>query len=275
MKRDPTHLVRRAITSALSVYLPLQLTLLAGTALANDPSQVLTGTGAAAPAVHDGPFSFYDLWIPWLSLLDGWRMADLLLVFALATALGAVIAYHPRTREKASTLPELEQPKTFIMYALVGAVIAQIVQANNAMALVVFAIGGLMRFRTDVGPAKDTGRIILTAVVGVCCGLKLVGVAVTATAFGWVLLWMLERETFTRLLVKGLAADALVPASEVYRRILNEAGCRIFGERKKVVGGEVSFVFAAPEHFDRPRFEERLLISVPEHLRGAIDWDVS
>ena len=77
------------------------------------------------------------------------------------------------------------------------------------MALVVFGIGGLMRFRTDVGPAKDTGRVILTAVVGVCCGLKLLVVAVTATAFGWLLLWMLERDTFTRLLVKGVPAEGL------------------------------------------------------------------
>ena len=157
----------------------------------------------------------------------------MLIVFMLAAALGAVIAYHPRTRAKASTLPELEQPKTFIMYALVGAVIASIVEANSAMALVVFGIGGLMRFRTDVGPAKDTGRVILTAVVGVCCGLKLLVVAVTATAFGWVLLWMLERETFTRLLVKGLAHEAVAPAAEAYRRLLVQSGCRILASARR------------------------------------------
>jgi hypothetical protein len=134
-------------------------------------------------------------------------------------------------------LPELEQPKTFIMYALVGAVIARIVEANSAMAFVVFGIGGLMRFRTDVGPAKDTGRVILTAVVGVCCGLKMIVVAVTATLFGWVLLWMLERDTFTRLLVKGLPADALGPAAVAYRRVLVQSGCRVYGERKKVIEG--------------------------------------
>ena len=143
------------------------------------------------------------------------------------------------------------------------------------MAFVVFGIGGLMRFRTDVGPAKDTGRVILTAVVGVCCGLKLLVVAVSATVFGWVMLWLLERVTFTRLLIKGLPPEALVPAADAYRRILLQSGCRIFGERKKVVGGEVSFVFAAPDPFQREKLEERLLLSVPEQLRGAIDWEVS
>ncbi|HEY0709029.1 MAG TPA: hypothetical protein VGG33_19630, partial [Polyangia bacterium] len=69
--------------------------------------------------------------------LDGYQVLDMVLVFLLAAGLGAVIAYHPRTRAKASTLAELEQPKTFILYALVGAVIAKIVEANSNMAFVV------------------------------------------------------------------------------------------------------------------------------------------
>lgn len=209
------------------------------------------------------------------ALLDGRQVLDILVVLLLAAGLGAIIAYHPRTRAKASTLTELEQPKTFLLYALVGAITARIVEANPNMALVVFGIGGLMRFRTDVGPAKDTGRVILTAVVGVACGLKLLVVAVPATLFGWILLYFLERETFTRLVVKGIAAEGLAAASDAYRRVLIEAGCRILGERKKIIGGEVGFVFSTPPSFDRERFEQQATAAVPAGLRGAIDWDQS
>jgi hypothetical protein len=243
----------------------------------DDATKMLGGQGAhavspspaaLAPDLSD-PFSgFYGF-------LDGRQIVDMLLVFVIAAGLGALIAYHPRTRAKASTLTELEQPKTFIFYALVGAVIAKIVEANSSMALVVFGIGGLMRFRTDVGPAKDTGRVILTAVIGVCCGLKLLLVAVTATVFGWVLIWILERETFTRLLVKGVPAESLGTASEVYRKALVEAGCRILGERKKVIEGQVAFVFSTPPKFDRERFEQQAVATVPVALRGALDWDLS
>jgi hypothetical protein len=276
----PPFLVRRPSAPPLGTYLPLALAgwlaLDPAAALAKDPTQLLLQPAEAPPSLGEmGPFGFYDLWVPWGAFLDGWRILDMVIVFMLAAALGAVIAYHPRTREKASTLPELEQPKTFIMYALVGAVIARIVEANSAMALVVFGIGGLMRFRTDVGPAKDTGRVILTAIVGVCCGLKLMVVAVTATFFGWILLWMLERETFTRLIVKGLAHEVVAPSAEAYRRLLVQSGCKIFGERKKFIEGQVGFVFAAPDPFDRERFEEHLLLSIPENLRGALDWDVT
>ena len=222
-----------------------------------------------------GEGGFVDVFAAFRPFLDGRQVLDMVVVFAIAAGLGAIIAYHPRTRAKASTLAELEQPKTFILYALVGAVIAKIVEANSNMAFVVFGIGGLMRFRTDVGPAKDTGRVILTAVVGVCCGLKLMVVAVLATAFGWGLLWVLERESFTRLLVKGLPAESLAPAAELYRRVLLEAGCRILGERKKIIEGQLSFVFATPASFDRERFEEAAVKVVPLPLRGLLDWDVS
>ena len=65
---------------------------------------------------------------------------------------------------------------------------------------------------------------------------------------------MLERETFTRLLVKGLAGRGLGPAAEAYRRCWS-VGCRVLGERKKIIEGQVGFVFATPDPFDSERFE--------------------
>jgi hypothetical protein len=235
----------------------------------------LTAAQNASGGAAEGMTGLAHVLAGFRAFADGWQVLDMAIVFLMAAGLGAIIAYHPRTRAKASTLAELEQPKTFILYALVGAVIAKIVEANSAMAFVVFGIGGLMRFRTDVGPAKDTGRVILTAVVGVCCGLKLLIVAIGATVFGWVLLWILERETYTRLLVKGVAADALLASGDAYRRLLSETGCRVLGERKKITEGQVSFVFATPPDFDRERFEQAAA-TLGAALRGsALDWEVS
>jgi hypothetical protein len=254
----------------------LALALVAGLgarAWAKNPLDLLGGSPPhTTPPVTYGPEHVLE---GWSTFLDLWRMVDMLVVFVLAAALGAVIAYHPRTRQKASTVEELEQPKTFIMYALVGAVISIIVQTMPAMSFVIFGIGGLLRFRTDIGPAKDTGRVIMTAVVGVCCGLKLMAVAVVATAFGWVLLWYLERETFGKLLVKGLAREVVPQAAEAYRRVLSQAGCRILGERKKFIKGMVTFVFTVPYTLDRERFEQQFLVAVPEPVRGVVDWDIS
>jgi hypothetical protein len=237
--------------------------------------ELLGAANTTPPPRGDVAYSLTDLARGWDGFLDGWRMLDMLVVLSLAAGLGAAIAYHPRTRQKASTIEELEQPKTFIMYALVGAVIAIIVETLPAMALVVFGIGGLMRFRTDVGPAKDTGRVILTAVVGVCCGLKIFVVAVSATAFGWVLLWYLERETFRNLLVQGLSREAMPRAVEAYRHILNQAGCRVLGERKNVNKGNVMFMFTAPHNLDKEQFDQYFSAALPPEIRGSVDWDVT
>jgi hypothetical protein len=142
------------------------------------------------------------------------------------------------------------------------------------MALVIFGIGGLMRFRTDVGPAKDTGRVILTALVGVCVGLKLIPVAVLATAFGWILVWYLERETFSSIVVH-VDKGAVGQAAEAYRRVLTQASCRVLGEKKNFVKGHVTLIFTAPYNATKEQFEQHFAATIPETLRGSVDWDVA
>jgi hypothetical protein len=211
----------------------------------------------------------------WDSFTKGWQMADMAVVLLVAVLLGASIAYHPTSRRKASTLEELEQPKTFIMYAMVGAVIGVIVSVYPVMGPVIFGIGGLLRFRTDVGQAKDTGRVILAVVVGVAAGLKLMMVAVFATAFGWVLIWALERQMFGRLQVRGLQHDMIPRACEVYRKLLLAAGCKLISEKRKFTKGMITFVFTAPADLDRDALEERFAEKVPQEIRGYVDWDVA
>ncbi len=94
----------------------------------------------------------------WSTFAQGWLLFDMVLVLALALVLGAIIAYHPATRRRLTTLEHFEQPKTLLMYAVVAAVVALIVGVQPAMAFVIFGIGGLLRFRTMVGEAKDNGR---------------------------------------------------------------------------------------------------------------------
>jgi hypothetical protein len=211
----------------------------------------------------------------WEGFTDLWLMANMAVVLLLAVLLGAVIAYHPLTRRKAASLEELEQPKTFIMYAMVGAVIGVIVSIYPVMGPVIFGIGGLLRFRTNVGPAKDTGRVILAVIVGVACGLKLMVVAVFATAFGWILIWLLERQSFGRIQIQGLLREGIPRAAEAYRHILVQAGCRLVGEKTKLTQGKVTFVFTAPPGLDRVALDRRFVEAVPEDIRGFVDWDIA
>ena len=212
--------------------------------------------------------------VGWAAFGDLAFIADMVLILAVAVALASAIAYHPVTRRKASTLAELEQPKTFIMYAMVGAIITIIVKTMPSMALVVFGIGGLLRFRTDVGEAKDTGRVILVTVIGLACGLELYVVAVLTTALAYLLVWLLERQSIERLIVQGVEAERMPEASANYLAALREVGCEIIGEDKRIKksGGSLMVIYRTPNGLTREQLQARLA-EVPNSKRDTISWD--
>lgn len=230
--------------------------------LAPPPEQLATQAHAALTESGVG----------WQALGDVAWIGQMSIVLGVAVLLAAAIAYHPTARAKAATLEQLEQPKTFIMYAMVGALVAIIVKVQPSMALVVFGIGGLMRFRTEVGEAKDTGRVILVTVIGLCCGLELYVVALLATVLAWLLIFALERRTVGRMVVRGLDEQHMRAAAEAHAAALRELGCVVVGEQRRVDKGYVALVYRAPAGVDRGELERRLA-ALPEQLRGTVNWE--
>lgn len=213
-----------------------------------------------------------ELAVGWLAFLDLEFIGQMAIVMALAIALAALLAFHPVLRGKASTLEEIEQPKTFIMYSMIGALIAIIVKVQPSMALVVFGIGGLMRFRTEVGQAKDTGRVILVTVIGLSCGLQLYVVAVLATLLAWVLIFVLESRSVECLVVQGLDKEAITRGCEAHTASLRELGCTILGVEKRVKKGSVAITYRAPRGVGRAEVERRFA-EIPEAQRGTPSWE--
>ena len=66
----------------------------------------------------------------------------------------------------------------------------------------------------------------------------------------------------------------MLSAAHAYRGVLQQAGCRVLGERKSFSKHQVTLVFRAPHGLDREHLEHQLESEVPEGLRGALDWDV-
>jgi hypothetical protein len=208
----------------------------------------------------------------WSGFANGWLLLDMFIVLLLALLLGAILAYHPSTRRRVSSLEHLEQPKAFLMYAVVAAVVALLVKVQPAMAFVIFGIGGLLRFRTLVGEAKDTGRVILVTVIGLCCGLKIFIVAVPATIIGWVLIYFLEQQTVGIIRVTGVGEDALQAATKAYRSTIEKSGCTIVGEQAKFLKREFLFVVKAPPSLDRDALSAQLE-ALPQEMRGVVAYE--
>jgi hypothetical protein len=210
----------------------------------------------------------------WAGFLDLKFMAESLSALLLATVLGAVIGYHPRTARTVDTTHEADMPKVYILYAFVGAVIGVTVREfGMVIGVVVFGIGGLIRFRTDTGSARDTGRLIIVTLAGLIAGLGLPHLAVITTAFAFVLIWLFDTHPACRVKISQLPPGRLAECAQIYRAVLEREGCKIVSEKKSFIKDRVEFVIRLPRAGTRELMHEALCGVAPE-VRGEIDWEV-
>ena len=238
------------------------------------PTLVAKGLAAAgSQGLFDGPKG--ELAPPgWAGFQDMHFMADSLGALLLATVLGAVIGFHPTTPRTVDTLSEVEMPKVYIMYAFIAAVIGLTVREfGMVIGVVVFGIGGLIRFRTDTGSARDTGRLIVVTLIGLVAGLGLPNLAVITTAFTYALIFLFDARPASRVRVEALPEGQLIAAAAAYRGILEGQGCKIISERKSFAKSRVDFVIRPPRATNRDRLHAALC-EVHIDMRGEVGWEV-
>lgn len=210
----------------------------------------------------------------WAGFLDLVFMVQTLLTLTLAAVLGAIIAFHPKHIAAADTLEELEAPKVYMLYAVIGAIIGILVMRyGTVVGLVVFGIGGLIRFRTLLRSANLTGRVIFVTLIGLTCGLDLPHVAVLATVFAFVLIYVMESRITYRIDVQGLEPESIAASAAAYRKLLEEAGCRVVSERKNPMKQRFTLLVSAPHRLGRDRIQERIDSGIDKTLQGTVDWE--
>jgi hypothetical protein len=211
----------------------------------------------------------------WGGFTDVGFLGNALLTLTLAAVLGLVIGYHPKRLRAADTLEKIEAPKVYTMYAVIGAIIGiMVLKYGLVVGVVIFGIGGLIRFRTDLRSASLTGHVIFVTLIGLSCGLNLPHVAVLATAFGFVLIYILDARITYRIEVKALPAAQFASAAAAYRRLLEEQGCRIVSEKKNPGKERVIFIFHGAHHVTRHHLEDLLETKIDPPLRGSVDWEI-
>ena len=216
------------------------------------------------------------------SLGEGWQgfadfgfLANALLTLTLSAMLGATIAYHPKHRQTADTLEEIEAPKVYITYAVIGALIGiMVVKYGLVVGFVLFGIGGLFRFRTALRSASLTGRVIFVTLIGLSCGLDLPHVAALATAFGFVLIYVLHAHITYRIDVRALPSGRVAEAAAAYRGVLEQQGCRIMSEKKNPGKKSVTFIFRSARDLTRHHLEELVEAKIDASLTGSLDWEI-
>lgn len=216
------------------------------------------------------------------SMGEGWKgftdlsfLANALATLTLAAVLGAIIAFHPKHVQTADTLEEIEAPKVFITYSVIGALIGiMVVKYGLVVGFVLFGIGGLIRFRTVLRSASLTGHVIFVTLIGLSCGLDLPHVAVLATVFGFVLIHILNARITYRISVRALPPDQVAEAAMAYRAVLEQKGCRIMSEKKIPEKARVTFIFRGARDVTQHQLEQALDQQVHDPLKGFLDWEV-
>jgi uncharacterized membrane protein YhiD involved in acid resistance len=179
---------------------------------------------AAPPALAQDPISTtaatqqaeLDTTAPPERWLQVEQLKHALIRLPLAAGLAAVLALRPRRSGTPKRQPSVIQ--TQIILAVVGAVVMLVVGTSLARAFGIVGAAGLVRYRAKVDDPKDAGVMLSTLAIGLASGVGVWMLAVFATAFVLVVLWIVEsfekaRQTFM-LTVKTKEPAALKPHIE-------------------------------------------------------------
>jgi hypothetical protein len=212
----------------------------------------------------------------WQGFTDFAFLGNTLLTLTLAAILGGVISFHPRNREAMALTEGVNSPKVYVMYPVIGAIVGiLVVNYGMAVGFVLFGIGGLMRFRTVLRSPSLTGRIIFATLIGLSCGLDLPHVAVLATLFGILIIYLLDARVTYRIDIKGLPSERIGEAVMAYRAVLEQQGCVVLSERGNCEKSRVTLVLRCPRHSSRMNLEKLFKSNIDESLAGSVSWRFS
>ncbi len=201
-----------------------------------------------------------------------WFIFSLLLGLVVAAGCGFAIAWHPRRSGKGDPVEDLERRNTLIVLALVGATVSELVRVEPTMALVVFGIGGLIRFRTILENPKTTGKAIMVVVIGLACGLGQLAMGVFFTLFAWLLIFWLDSSVGYRIRLKlPTRADSKATLLALLA-VIRQHGGRVASADDYEHKRQVVVIGKIPSRVDPVKFKALLASRLPQG--GDIDIDM-
>jgi hypothetical protein len=242
-------------------------------AWANKETSLLETLAQGGPRSSQGSFS--RLGDSFGQFFHFWFIVRLMAGLLLAVALSAFIASHPRRSTRLDPLSDLEERKTLILLGMVGAVVSELVSVESTMALVVFGIGGLIRFRTVLRNPKITGKAILVVLIGLACGLGEFATAIFVTLSAWALVHWLESHLSARLKVRVPEKTNLQEAYGSVLDFLHARRCRMSSSDANAVKHQITAIIHFPTQMDPKAMAADLKAALPRGGDGcSVDVEV-
>ncbi|MAT80593.1 MAG: hypothetical protein CMJ29_02980 [Phycisphaerae bacterium] len=233
--------------------------------LAHDSVSDLLSFGGGDTLPKEGPDR---LLLPLGEFTMPWFLAALILGYVFAIVLSAIIAWHPRSLSASSAERLLGRERVLLLLGLIGATVAEIVMAEPAMALVIFGIGGLIRFRTRLPDEELNFKGILVVIIGLACGMSELALAVFVTIIGWLLIWFIDKSQPFRVRIA-------CPSPEQQAMLRNQADHLVEAMKQT----KLKVVNAAFDDKKRLVLYVSVPVSIDEHqlreiIRGKISGDL-
>jgi uncharacterized membrane protein YhiD involved in acid resistance len=127
----------------------------------------------------------------------------------IAAVLGAALAFRPR--RSGTPLRDLKVIHTQILLAVVGALVMFVIGDSLARAFGIVGAAGLVRYRARIKDPKDAVVMLATLGVGLAAGVGLYLLAIFATLFFLLVLWLVESHTPKAQLVYRLKFKTAQP----------------------------------------------------------------
>jgi hypothetical protein len=160
--------------------------------------RIITGeTSEPASAAQSSPDDWSVIYQSLSLFRHGPYLVDLMLGFASSIVMALLLTAWPRSLAPRDPVEAAEERNGALIVALVGCLAAELVQSSERLslgaeiALVLFGIGGLIRFRTVFGDPRRTGLMILITILGLCCGMSQYALAVLAFVVAWLVRYFL------------------------------------------------------------------------------------
>lgn len=197
-----------------------------------------------------------------LPRLDLMFRRELLTVFVLdcviVLAVSSAIVFHPVRIRARRNVRDLELPRLFLLYGLIGMAIGFLVlQYGAVIGFVVFGIGGLLRFRSVLRNSTNTVEVILVTLLGLCVGLNLQHIAILIGVSAWLVIWFFGRKRKYQLSVKHTNLEGLTAMLADLQQLMGKRDWelshqKLFGEHSNSTSAQA----AATVIFSTPGTEE-------------------
>jgi hypothetical protein len=148
--------------------------------------------------------------------LDAPHLWQLFVRMALASLLGASIAYRPWRRFiKRTPKPPLQWAQSQTLIAAAGALLVVVIGDNVARAFGLVGLGAYIRFRSGINDPRDAAVLLVVIGIGMACGLGLPLMAVAGTLFVCIILAIFDATARKRTRVSLYALDTSVVLEHV------------------------------------------------------------